>query len=313
MRHAHWAFCILLIASTMSNSAWATLVDWSTEAWSPGSLSNSFDVDPGSPGSDVTVAVSGDTGQLQVSLGAGNPQTPAITTALAGGFSPAHPALELAIDLTNNTQGITITINFSNLYAGGVANVSFKIFDIDFANGGGSTFQDQIRNITATSTTGATIAPTISGLGSAVTLSGSGANQVLTGNATSVDTGPGSDNGNATITFNATDIRSITFTYGGGSLFADPTYEHISIDNIDYSVVPEINPASLSVIFCVGLIIWTTFGRPACREPRARRNLWPRFTEPNVLSTSRHSTASCNEIDRASDSDVLAKIPSCLV
>ena len=231
------------------------MLQWDGQTWTPGTLSNSFDVDPSNPGNDVTVTVSGDTGQLQPSLVAPNPQTPAITRAFDGGFSPGHNTLELALNLANNTQSVTITINF--LYPAGVANVSFKLFDIDFANSGGSTYQDVVKSITATSTTGATIAPTITGVGPNVALSGSGANQVLTGMVSTADTGPGSGDGNATISFNATDISSITFNYSSGSMFADPTYQHIGIDDIDYSVVPEFNPAWLTYVGCALLIVWT--------------------------------------------------------
>jgi hypothetical protein len=92
----------------------------------------------------------------------------------------------------------------------------------------------------------------------------------LTGTASTVDTGAGSGAGNATITFNATDIRSITFTYASTSMFANPTYQHIGIDNITYTVVPEINPSWFSLLGCIGLASWSTMlhyrklqGRPA--------------------------------------------------
>jgi hypothetical protein len=241
----------------ISSMARAVLLQWDGQTWTPGTLSKSFDVDPSNPGNDVTVTVSGDTGQLQTSLTAGNPQTPAITRAFDGGLSPGHNTLELAIDLANNAQSVTVTINFSNLYPAGVTNVSFKLFDIDFANSGGSTYQDVIKSITATSTTGSTIAPTITGVGANVAHTGSGTTQVLTGMVSTVDTGPGSGAGNATISFNATDISSITFNYSSGSMFADPTYQHVGIDDLDYSVVPEFNPAWLTYVGCALLIVWT--------------------------------------------------------
>ncbi len=265
MQHRRWvvALSVFYTFAAIGSPASATTVDWSTLSWTPGSLSNSYDVDPGSAGNDVTVAVSGNTGQLQPSLdsAAGNPQTPAITRAFDGGLGTSPKTLELAIDLANNTQAITVTMTFSNNYAAGVSNISFKLFDIDLQNVSGSTFQDQIRLISATSTTGTSIAPTITGLGSAVSLTGTGLAQILTGNATSKDlntsSGTGtSGDGNATISFNTTGIRSITFTYGSGSLFSNPTYEHIGIYNLDYSVVPEINPTWFSLLSCGLLVGW---------------------------------------------------------
>ena len=169
------------------------------------------------------------------------------------------------MNLSNNTQAVSVTLDFSNLYAAGVANVSFKLFDIDFANSFGNTYQDKISSITGTSTTGTTIAPAITSLGSSVALSGSGTNQVLTGTASSVDLGAGSGNGNATITFNATEIRSITFTYGSSSFFANPTYQHIGIDDIDYGVVPETNPSWFCFIGCGSLALWHA-RRRICRR-----------------------------------------------
>jgi hypothetical protein len=241
-------------------SASAAMVDWSTQSWSAGSLSNSYDVDPSNPANDVTITVSGDTGQLQPAAGTGQ-QTPAITSNLEGGFGAGHMSLQLAIDLTSNAQGITVTIDFSALYANGVANVSFNLFDIDMAdtggNGSGSHYVDVIRSIYATSITGTQIVPTITGLGANVSFSGSGTNQVLTGIASTADTGSTSADANATISFNATNIRSITFTYGDNSMFADPTYQHIALDNISYSVVPEPSylGACAAVVF---LAIWSS-------------------------------------------------------
>ena len=274
MRGRYWLVALALLSgfAGLGSPASAVLVDWSTLNWPSGSLNNSYDVDPGSPGNDVTVAITGNTGQLQPSLdsNAGNPQTPAITRAFDGGLNTSPKTLELAITLANNTQAITVTINFSNSYVAGASNVSFKLFDIDLSNGGAfGTFQDQIRSISATSTTGTPIAPTITGLGANVTPTGTGLAQILTGNATSNDLGSGSGDGNATISFNTTGIRSITFTYGAGSLFTNPTYEHIGIYNLDYSVVPETNPTWFSLVSCGLLVCWNI--RQALTASRAKR------------------------------------------
>src|SRR5207302_9361434 len=114
---------------------------------------------PSNPGNDVTITISGDTCQLQPSLASGNPQTPAITRAFDGGLGTSPYTLELALNLTSNTQSVAFTLNFSALYAAGVSNVSFTIFDIDANNAGGSTYQDVISGIHATSTTATLIAP----------------------------------------------------------------------------------------------------------------------------------------------------------
>jgi hypothetical protein len=246
-------FAIFAAVFAFAGPASAVLVDWSALTWPAGSLSNSYDVDPANTGNDFTATISGDTGQLQPSTVAGNPLTPAITRAFDGGLGTSPYTLELALDLTSNAQSVTFTLNFSALYAAGVSNVSFTIFDIDANNVSGSTYQDVISSIYATSTTGTQIAPTITGVGANVSLSGIGLNQVLTGQSSTSDIGAGSGVANATISFNTDNIASITFTYGSSSMFADPTYQHIGIYNIDYAVIPE--PASMvgACLFVIGL------------------------------------------------------------
>jgi hypothetical protein len=254
-------FCAIF---AFAGSASAVLVDWSGLNWPAGSLSNSYDVDPSNPGTDVTMTISGDTGQLQPSVVAPNPQTPAITRAFDGGLGTSPLTLELALNLTTNTQSVTFTLDFSALYATGVAYVSFMIFDIDAANSGGSSYQDVINSIYATSITGTQIAPTITNVGPNVSLTGTGLSQVLTGQTSTVDLGAGSGAANVTISFNATDIRSITFTYGSSSMFPDPTYQHIGIYNIDYEVVPE--PGALGAC----LIVIALAVRKSQRRPKSR-------------------------------------------
>src|SRR5437870_222551 len=170
MRLLLYALALPCAIFSLGATASAVVLDWSTLSWTPGSLTNSYDVDPASPGNDVTVTIGGDTGQLQPSLVSPNPQTPAITRAFDGGLGTSPKTLELALNLSNNSQFVTVTIDFSAQYASGVSNVSLQLFDIDFNNAGGSTYQDVISSIYATSTTGTQLAPTITGLGSNVSL-----------------------------------------------------------------------------------------------------------------------------------------------
>ena len=88
-----------------------------------------------------------------------------------------------------------------------------------------------------------------------------GTSQVLTGTASAVDTGAGSGDGNATVFFNATNISSVTFTYGSSGLFVDPTYQHIGIDNISFTATPEPNPGWTCAIGCGALAAWTVCRR----------------------------------------------------
>lgn len=246
----------LLLASLCATSN-ALTINWGTEPWAAGSLQNSYDIDPSRPGNDVTVTVSGNTGQLQPELVAPNPMTPAVTTDFQGGYGSPQNSLCIATNFANQSQGVTVTVDFSAQYTQGVSNVSFTIFDVDFANANGSTYQDQIRSIMAVGIDGSLIAPTIT-TSINNSLSGTGLNQVVNGLVSTVDTGAGSGNANVTISFGSAAIRSFTFTYGSGSgTVADPTYQHIGMSNIVFTPVPEMNPAFGASLSCLvaGLLV----------------------------------------------------------
>jgi hypothetical protein len=242
---------ILLVGPFLVTAAHAVTLDWDTTAWTAGSLSNSYDIDPSKAGNDITVTISGNTAQLQPKNTAPNPQTPALTNTLQGGLGTAENTLCLALNLQNQSQAVTISVNFSTLYTQGVTGVSFTLFDIDFANSGGSTFQDQLRSIQAIDINGNPVAATIT---TSVnnTLSGTGLSQVVTGTASGNDTGAGSGNSNVTISFGGAAITSFTFTYGSGSgTVPDPTYQHMGIHDITFTPVPEINPTWSAVGSCL--------------------------------------------------------------
>jgi len=236
-----------------STAGHAVTLDWDGVTWTPGSLSNSYDVDPTKPGNDVTLSLTGDTGQFAPKNGF---TMPSIQNFIEGGLSPVQNALVLHLDLANASQSVTMSVNFSAQYGAGVSNVSFTIFDVDFSSGG---FQDQLRSITALSIDGTTlIAPTIT-TSSANQLSGTGLNQVVTGMTGNTDTGATSGNGNVTISFGAAAIKSFTLTYGSGSNApANPTTQGIAMHDLTFTPVPEINPAWSTIASCLiaaGLIL----------------------------------------------------------
>jgi hypothetical protein len=245
----------LLFAVTSATSSALTL-NWGSEPWAAGSLQNSFNIDPSKPGNDVTVTVSGNTGVLQQELVAPNPMTPAVTTAFQGGNATVQNSLCIATNFANQSQGITVTVDFSAQYTQGVSNVSFTIFDVDFSNASGSTYQDQIRTIRAVGIDGSLIAPTIT-TSVANTRTGTGLNQVINGIASSNDAGSGSGNGNVTISFGSAAIRSFTFTYGSGTgTVADPTYQHIGMSNVLFTPVPEMNPVFGASLSCIAAMLF---------------------------------------------------------
>jgi hypothetical protein len=147
---------------------------------------------------------------------------------------------------------VTVTMNFSSGYTMGVSNVSFSVFDIDYAsvNGAnGAKFQDELRSIVGIAPDGSQVAPTIT-VGPNAQLTGTGVNQVVDGIATTNDTGATSGDSNVNISFNSP-VTSLSFTYGSGaSAPTDPTAQHIGIYNLTFSPVPEINPAIFGAVSC---------------------------------------------------------------
>jgi hypothetical protein len=242
-----------------SSSARAITLDWDAVTWTAGSYNGAFDIDPSNPGNDISVAVTANGGAtFQPEVVSPFPMTPARNQSFQGGLAATENTLCFALNLASNAQSVTVTVSLSSLYTAGVNNVSFKIFDIDFVNGDGSAYQDQLSSIRGLSIDGTTlIAPTIiTSLNNS--LSGSGINQVVTGTAATSDLGAGSGDGNVTISFGTNAIQSFTFTYGSGPLFADPTFQHVGLYDLSFTPVPEIDPALLSIVSCLtaaGLVL----------------------------------------------------------
>lgn len=252
MLSARRYFALFVCLLLFTGAADAITLDWDGVAWTPGTLSNSYDIDPSKAGTDITVTVSGNTAQLQPEIVSPNPLTPAITTDFQGGLGTAQKTLCLAVNFANQSQAITVTVDFSSLYTAGVQGVSFTLFDIDFSAASGNNYQDLLSSIVATSIDGSTlVAPTITTSANNV-LSGSGLGQVVNGTASTADTGTGSGNGNVSISFGAAAIKSFTFTYGSGTgTVADPTYQHVGLHDITFTPVPEINPTWSAVASCL--------------------------------------------------------------
>lgn len=223
----------------------AVLLDWSALSWTPGSLTNSYDIDASNPGNDVTIAVSGNTQYLMTDNVAPNPQTPDISTEKQGGYPAGTLSLLFEVDYPNRSSSITITVSFN--YALGVSLNALTIFDIDLTGSSPYGYQDQVRRIWGTGISGTNIAPVIV-TSNAVTRTGSGTNQVLTGNANVPDSGASSGAGNAILLFTNQAVTSFTFTYGSSSgAQSDPTRQGISLYNMDYKPAPEVGVAFVPV------------------------------------------------------------------
>lgn len=228
----------------------AVVLDWNSVSWASGTLSHSYDIDPSNPGNDITITITGNTGQF---IG-GRPE---ITTDFTGGYgsSPAPDNLELWADFSNRYQEITVTVTFN--YAAGVNDVNFMLFDVDTggtgSGKGNKTFIDQITEIYAVSTTGSLTSPTIT-TSANNSKSGSGTNQVVTGTGESDNS---SGTGNVTIDFGTNYVTSFTFTYGNPSsgVQSDPAYQSIGLYDINYKPkVPEVHPGLFAAFGC-GLLV----------------------------------------------------------
>ncbi len=210
------------------------------------SVSKSYDNDQThsttSTVNDVTIT-------LANAVGTWSSPRPAVDTNYDGGTGKKALSLGFSKE-SNTTQGLTVTIDFN--YVGGVTNVNFQIFDVDYSAG---TWIDKIDQIWATTTTSGTVGPS-SVVGSADNVvSGTGLTFAATGtNANSLNTSAG----NVSIDFGTAKVTSITFRWrnvdnGKGD-------QKIGLGDINYTqVTPEVNPGLAAMALCaiaVGFRSW---------------------------------------------------------
>lgn len=205
-------------------------LDWSLVTWPQGSLTNSFDIDATNPGNDVRITITGDTQYLT----GNNPQ---IDSQVTGGLGKNTLSLDLTSTFDLVTETWTLTVEF--LYASGVENVSYTIFDIDSVTSPPPADQlTKIYGIAAGSTN--LVAPTIVGSSDNV-VTGSGVNQSVTGILPNPQADP---NGNVYISYSNTSISSFTYTMGMDTTNGNPQQlrsMHSALYNIVYSKpVPEV-------------------------------------------------------------------------
>ena len=244
-----FALALIALLASWAAPARALVLDWDGVSWTPGSLSNSFNLN-GDAFNDITVSITSQNPNIFTNDPTTGTITPAINQTMTGGLVPAQNSLMIAANLHTNSN-LTVHLSFTGGGSGnlpGANNVSFTLFDIDV-----TTNSDIISNIYGVAPDGSLVAATITNLGSTVTLAGSGLGQTLTGNAAAANN---SSNGNATISFGATLITDLYFTFGNTA--GAPRYQDIGIGDITFTPVPEINPAisaSVSSFVAVGLTV----------------------------------------------------------
>lgn len=243
-----------LLLMVTASSSMALVLDWDARTYTPGSLNQGFEFDNALAGNEVTFVITGNTNKLRPDVGTGV-NTPSVSTSLQGGLGQS--SLNITANVGTQTE-ITVTVSFSNLYVQGVENVSFTIFDIDK-----TTDSEFIKNITATTVNGTVIPATISNVGSMVTLSGTGISQLLTGQGAAANT---DGTGNATISFGANAIRSFTFTFDNSS--GPPRIQEIGMHDLNFTPVPEVNPAITATVSCLAVSGLMFFHRSRVRARR---------------------------------------------
>jgi hypothetical protein len=257
----HNRFCVLSAVLLVFLAGWvatahAVILNWDVVAWTPGSLSNSYDV-TGDGVNDITVAAVAQNNGVWTNDPTSGTLAPTINQTMTGGLSPVESSLLLAANL-HTQSNVTINLSFTGTQPG-ATNVSFTIFDIDV-----TTNSDIIDSIYGVAPDGTHIAPTITNIGSAVDWTGTGLNQVLSGNVASPNNGAGSSNGNATISFGSTLIYDVFFTFSNTA--GAPRFQDIALGDISFTPVPEINPAAAASASCIAAI-----GLTILLQRRARR------------------------------------------
>ena len=250
---------LALLLATWATPAKALVLDWDGVSWTPGSLSNSYNIN-GDAFNDITVAITSQNPNVFTNDPTTGTMTPAINQTMTGGLSPVQNSLVIAANLHTNSN-LTVHLSFTGGTAGnlpGATNVSFTIFDIDV-----TTNSDIISNIYGVRADGTHVAATITNIGSTVTPGGSGLTQTLTGNAAAANN---SSNGNVTVSFGSELIYDVFFTFGNTA--GAPRYQDIGIGDITFTPVPEINPAISASMSCLVAIGLTVFMR---RRARVRR------------------------------------------
>jgi hypothetical protein len=235
-------------------SAPAAVLDWSAVTWTAGSLSNSY-TNVGGSGVNVTVAFSGNTGALQSTY-------PNTTSTQIGGTGKPSLQADVAFPLSS-TPGITVTITFSKAVY--VQNLNVLDVDASLVAGGWQDEISQIKGVTATNQTINAVA-VVPG-GSAVTVTGSqSAGWTALGQSSVTD----ASTANISIGFGNIQVKQISFLYSAGpSQPLLPQAQRIGLDNITFSVTPEVGPSVAAIALC-GLVVLVRMRQERKKKKRSR-------------------------------------------
>ena len=213
----------------------ATVHDWDVNAWTAGSLSNTYTT----AGETISWAVSGSTASLQPNPDGSGGALPALSDYDSGGLVPTQNALLYLSDFPNQASEIVTTVDVG-VPGTGVDEAQFAVFDVDFASG---QFEDKI--IVTGSLDGVAVLPTLT----------RGAANTVSGNTALGTTGAPNDGalGTVTVTFQSP-VDQFVIRYGSGSSAATPAnpgQQAMSIHDVSTCerTLPMIGAAKTTTVF----------------------------------------------------------------
>lgn len=129
-------------------------LDWSSQSWGSGNTTGTYSVPKTSNSSEtspVKLTFSGSTNRFLSGYPIG-------TNKFTGGYGSSERSLAYAVDFSNNSQSITLTIDFAKA----VSDLKFEMFDVDSlaASDGAGGFRDGLK-LTGTGPSGSVL-PTLS-------------------------------------------------------------------------------------------------------------------------------------------------------
>lgn len=254
----------------------AVVLDWSNYSslsWSHSgsTYTTSIDFDPSNPGNDVTITISGDTGNFL----SGYPYySPSVDSTITGGQGASEESLLLAFNWDSKYDSVTVTFDFN--YADGLENLEFSLFDIDRnTDGNNSGFRDYITDITGSYGGGSDVIPTITVEDTDYTtvLHSGNPNQAIRGQDGSIDS---YDTGNAYISFGTNVVDQVSFTYGNytsgkNSAPNNPGQQGIGVYDFSFdkhhSKVPETGTSLAGIMACLFVVLVRIWRNRTGNEP----------------------------------------------
>ena len=220
----NFAFVFAFILLIFPFTAFAAQLDWDANSWAPtGSLSQTYNIG----GSNINFNFSDPNSGL-TTVPDGSPGSPETNAFQHGGTNENGLFVRTNFSDVFNHQ-ITLTIDFT--HPGGVSDISFTIFDIDAGS------PQWIDEVVITATDGSsTFNPSLITTGPANTIINPSTVRGTAGSSSS------SPNGNASFTFNQTNLTRVTIVYRNVTGTSQPPNHNqwISIHDINFDVAPTV-------------------------------------------------------------------------